>query len=191
MESAFAWLDQVFQAIFQFFPRILIVRATHGAVKWVRGKNVVPLGPGLHFWWPLTTDVEVLVTARQTLAIPDQVMMTKDRKKVVVRTLVVYRIPDVVRAIGQLNWDVDTTINDMTQAAVARVVVTHTCDEIMSGLANGELTRTLTREVRKELRQFGVYVSRCKLVDFAECKVFKLLTSQTESPGLETHHLYE
>jgi len=35
MESAFAWLNQLFQAIYQLFPRILIVRATHGGVKWV------------------------------------------------------------------------------------------------------------------------------------------------------------
>ncbi len=39
----------------------------------------------------------------------------------VVKTLVVYKVPDVVRAIGKLNWDVDTTINDLTQSAVARV----------------------------------------------------------------------
>lgn len=189
MESAFAWLNQFFQAVYQFFPRILIVRATHGGVKWVRGKKIVPLGPGLHVYWPLTTEVEVLVTARQTLAIPDQVMVTKDGKKVAFKTLVVYRIPDVVRAIGKVNWDVDTTINDMTQAAVARVIVTHTYDEVVQGLADQSLTMTLTREVRKELRQFGVHVSRCKLVDFADCKVFKLLTSQADRQGLATHQL--
>lgn len=191
MESAFAWLNQLFQAIFQFFPRVLIVRATHGAVKWVYGKKIVSLGPGLHVYWPLTTEVEVLVTARQTLAIPDQVMVTKDGKKVVLKTLVVYRIPDVVRAIGKLNWDVDTTINDLTQSAVARVIVTHTYDEVMYGLADESLTRTLTKEVRKELRQFGVHVSRCKLVDFADCRVFKLLTSQADRQGLATHQLYQ
>ena len=97
----------------------------------MRGKHIKALGPGWHLYWPLTTEVEVIVTARQTLAIPDRVMATKDGKKVVVKTLVVYKVPDVVRAIGKLNWDVDTTINDMTQAAAARVVATHSYDEIM------------------------------------------------------------
>ena len=156
----------------------------------MRGKHIKALGPGLHFWWPLTTEVEVVVTARQTLAIPDQVMATKDGKKVVVKTLVVYRIPDVVRAIGKLNWDVDTTINDLTQSAVARVIATHTHDEIMAGIRDESLTRTLTKETRRELRQFGVHVTRCKLVDFADCKVFKLLTSQADRAGLATHQLY-
>jgi hypothetical protein len=49
---------------------------------------------------------------------------------------------------------------------------------------------TLTKEVRKELRQFGVHVTRCKLVDFAECKVFKLMTSQADKAGMSAHQFY-
>jgi regulator of protease activity HflC (stomatin/prohibitin superfamily) len=116
---------------------------------------------------------------------------TKDVKKVAVKILVVYKISDVVRAIGKVNWDVDTTINDMTQAAVVRVVATHTYDEIMHGIADESLTRTLTKEVRKELRQFGVHVTRCKLMDFADCKVFKLLTSQADRQGMAAHQFYQ
>jgi regulator of protease activity HflC (stomatin/prohibitin superfamily) len=138
----------------------------------------------------LTTEIEVIVTARQTLAIPDQVMATKDGKKVAVKTLVVYKIPDVVRAIGKMNWDVDTTINDLTQSAVVHVVATHTYDEIMRGIADESITKTLTKAVRRELRQFGVHVTRCKLVDFADCKVFKLLTSQADRQGMTTHQFY-
>ena len=76
MESAFAWLNQLVETFYRFFPHVLIVRATHGAVKWVKGKEIKALGPGLHIYWPLTTEVEVMVTARQTLAIPDQVLAT-------------------------------------------------------------------------------------------------------------------
>jgi regulator of protease activity HflC (stomatin/prohibitin superfamily) len=191
MESAFAWLNQLIQAFYQLFPRILIVRSTHGGVKWVRGKHVKLLKPGLHVYWPLVTDVEVLVTARQTLAVPDQVMVTKDNKKVVVKTLVVYKIPDPVKAIGKMNWDVDTTVNDLTQSAVARVIATHTCEEIMAGIRDESLTKTLTKETRRELRQFGVHITRCKLVDFADCKVFKLLTTQADRQGLASHQMYE
>jgi len=190
VESAFAWLNQLIEAVLQLFPRIKVVRATHGGVKWVRGHKVKAIGPGLHIYWPLTTDMEVIVTARQTLAIPDQVLTTQDGTKVVVKALVVYKIPDVVRAIGRVNWDVDTTVNDLTQAAVVRVVATHTFKEIMAGVADELLTRTLTREVRKELRQFGVYVSNCRLVDFADCRVYKLMTTQSDRQGMSTHQFY-
>ena len=190
MESAFAWLSQLVETFYKFIPHILIIRATHGGVKWVRGHKVIPLGPGLHWYWPLTTEVEVLVTARQTIAIPDQVLATKDNKKVVVKALVVYKIRDVLHAIGRVNWDVDVTVNDLTQAAVVHVVATHTYDEILKGIADETLTTTLTKAVRKELRQFGVYVVRSKLVDFAECKVFKLMTNQADKAGMAHAQFY-
>jgi regulator of protease activity HflC (stomatin/prohibitin superfamily) len=191
MESAFAWLNQLIEAVFRFCPRIVIVRATHAGVKWVHGWKVKAMPPGLHWYWPLTTEVEVLVTARQTLSIPDQVLTTKDGKKVTVKTLVVYKIRDVVQAIGKVNWDVDVTINDLTQATVVGVVATHTYDEIMKGIADQTLTTTLTHAVRKELRQFGVHVVRSKLVDFAETKVLKLMMSQADRAGMAHSQFYQ
>jgi len=47
---------------------------------------------------------------------------------------------------------VDTTINDMTQAAVVGVVATHIYDEIMAGIRDKSPTKTLTKKVRRELR---------------------------------------
>ena len=120
-------------------------------------------------------------------SLPDQVLTTKDHRKVVVKTLVVYRIPDIVRAIGKRNWDVDTTLNDLTQAAVVRVIATHTHDEIMQAIADNSLTKTLTLEVRQELQPFGVHITRCRLVDFAESKVLKLMLNQADRAGMMTH----
>jgi regulator of protease activity HflC (stomatin/prohibitin superfamily) len=191
METAFAWLGQIFDALLKFFPRIVIVRATHGGVKWKRGSRVKAMNPGLHLYWPLTTDIEVVVTARQTLSLPIQVLTTKDNKKVVVGTVVVYKIKDVVHAIGRMNWDVDTTINDITQAAVVNVVAKHTFQEIMDMIGNDSFTDQLTDAVRKELRPFGVSVRRCKLVDFADCKVYKLVTnSENHRSSLPTVQHY-
>lgn len=176
MEAAFAWLGQIFEAILMFIPRILIVRATHCGVKWRNGSNVRSMMPGLHVYWPLVTDIEVIVTARQTLAPPKQILTTKDNKRVVVGIVVVYKIRDVVQAIGKINWDVDTTINDITQAAVVSVIAKHEFHELLRMVAEDTLNDQLTAATRKELRQFGVFVSRCKLIDFSDCRVFKLVT---------------
>ena len=45
MESAFAWLNQLIEAVFRFCPRIVIVRATHAGVKWVHGWKVKAMPP--------------------------------------------------------------------------------------------------------------------------------------------------
>jgi len=179
METAFAWLGQIFEAILKFVPRVLIIRATHAGVKWQHGREVRPLMPGLHVYWPLVTEIEVIVTARQTLNLPTQVLTTRDNKKVVVGTVVVYRIRDVVQAIGKINWDVDTTINDITQAAVVSVIAQHTLQELLDMIPMDRLNDLLTIATRKELRQYGVYVTRCKLTDFADCRVFKLVTNDS------------
>jgi regulator of protease activity HflC (stomatin/prohibitin superfamily) len=188
METAFAWLGQIFDAILRFVPRILIVRATHGGVKWRYGSDVYPLMPGLHVYWPLVTELEVIVTARQTLALLKQVLMTKDNKKVVVGIVVVYKIRDVVQAIGKTNWDVDTTINDITQAAVVSVIARHTLQELLDMVMTDALNDALTKATRRELRQFGVFVSRCKLTDFADCQVYKVVM---DSQALPTANLKE
>jgi len=182
METAFAWLGQIFEAVLKFVPRIVIVRATHAGVKWRMGAKVQAMPPGLHWYWPLTTDVEILVTARQTNNVPMQVLMTKDRVKLVAGTVVVFKIRDIVQAIGKNNWDVDTTVNDITQAALAGVIAESTFDELLTGLSSGDLNTKLTHTVRKELRQFGVFVSRCKLGNFADCRVYKLVTTEKAQP---------
>ena len=43
----------------------------------------------------------------------------------------------------------DTTINDLAQSAVVRVIATHTYDEIIARIADGSITHTLTKEVRR------------------------------------------
>jgi len=185
METAFAWLGQIFDALLSFVPRILIVRATHGGVRWRHGSKVIPMFPGLHVYWPLVTEIEIIVTARQTLALPKQVLTTKDHKKIVIGTVVVYKIRDVVQAVGRTNWDVDTTINDITQAAVVSVIARHTLQELLDMVAKDTLNDALSEATRKELRQFGVFISRCKLTDFADCRVYKLVMDSQAPPVSE------
>ena len=51
--------------------------------------------------------------------------------------------------------------------------------------------QSVEREVRKERRPFGVHIARSKLVDFAECKVFKLMTSQADKAGMAHSQFYQ
>jgi len=59
-------------------------------------------------------------------------------------------------------------------------------DKAGSGLI-AEVAAAGTLVTRRELRQFGVHAARRKLVDFADCRVFKLLTSQGDRLGMATH----
>src|SRR5262245_20747297 len=101
MEGAFAWLNESFQMLAQFVPRVLVLDANMGAVKFVRGAKVVPLKPGLHLYWPLTTNVQSYPTARQADDLRSQSIVTKDGKTALVGGMIVYEVVDVGVLISQ------------------------------------------------------------------------------------------
>ena len=185
MEAAFSWLGQVFEAILLLFPRVAIIRATHGGVKWRCGSKVIALAPGLHIWWPLISEIEILPTARQTHNVPTQVLTTRDNKKAVIGIVVVYRINNVILAFGQLNWDVDTTVNDIAQAAVVSVIAQYTFVELLEKLGSDKMNCLLTQAAKKELDKFGVAVQQAKITDFAECRVLKIMLDTATSESIE------
>jgi len=156
------WLNDIIQALLQFFPRLAIVRATHGGIKWKWGYKVVEMKPGWRWYWPFTTEIEIVVVARQTLDLPPQALMTKDMKQVAVGGVVVYRISDVVQAIGERNWDVEGTLSAIAQAAIVEVVTKWTLSDLLEHVS-GEVEEELTEACRKQLRQFGVFVARTAL----------------------------
>lgn len=174
--DAFAWLGQIFESILQFIPRIALVRNTHQGVKWKRRGKVIPINGGrCTIYWPLLTDFETIVCARQTVNLPTQCLMTNDHKQVVVGGFVVYHIADVVKAIGERNWDVESTVGDITMAAIVEEVMQRACDDLTNQVAEGGFNEALTNNCRKQLRQFGVYIDRAGLTDFSTCKVYKVL----------------
>jgi regulator of protease activity HflC (stomatin/prohibitin superfamily) len=166
MDAAFAWLSQIVEAMLQLVPRRVIIRATERGVKWSLWREPKEMRPGIRIYWPLITDIEVTVVARQTINLPTQSLMTKDGKTVVAGGVVIYKISDIVKAIGSLNWSPEDTAGDITQAAIVEVVAKWNCDALLANIS-GKVEEQLTNTCRKQLRQFGVYVNRAALVDFS------------------------
>lgn len=181
MNTAFGWLGQIIETALSFFPQLMIVRNTHEAVKWKVFGRVVAVSGGRRTWyWPLVTDIDTIVVARQTSDLPTQVLMTKDRESVVVGAMVVFWINDVVKAIGEKNWDVESVVLDITKAVVVEEVMGRTLDELLTSQAEGrqgDFCKQLTANCRKQLAPFGVHVHRATLTDFSKCRVHKILGS--------------
>lgn len=173
----FSWLSDIFNAILKFIPRPVIDRATHSGVKWRWGKYVREMTPGWHWVWPLTTDWEIVVVARQTNNLPNQALVTLDKQQVVAGALIVFRVTDIIRAIGERNWDVGATVNDISQAAIVGVVTKWKLDDLLLHLTD-KVEEELTKSCRKQLRQYGISVQRCCFTDFAPCRIYKLMGSE-------------
>ena len=179
MESLLGLIGQFMEAILSVIPRLTIIRATHKAVKWKCGKNPVAVQPGLNIYWPVVTELDLQVTARQTLSIATQHLVTADGVSVAIGAYVVYTIKDVVLAIGEKNYDVDDTISDLAQAALVEEITSLDYDELLEGIQGGresDVYQALTQNLNEDLSEYGVSVERAGLTDFAKCRVYRLLS---------------
>jgi regulator of protease activity HflC (stomatin/prohibitin superfamily) len=179
MESAFAWIGQLVDWVGQFFPRWVIIRATHGGVKFVRGSKIVPLAPGWHLYWPLTTELLTYPTARQAADLRTQTLMTTDGKTLVVGGLIVYEIKDIAAILAH-TWDPEQTIKDIALSAIHDVLVRMSWLDIRCDQEHGTLNLKLRKRVRRELDKFGVKVLKTTITDLAQTRVYKLMQSQSQ-----------
>lgn len=167
--DAFAWLGNLMEWFGSLIPKIKIVRKTHGGVRFKCGHRVTEMKPGLHVYWPIVTEIDVVPVARQTHNMVTQCVITKDGKQLVVGGVVVYSIIDVVKALSK-NWDFNDTINDVSLTAFFAAIIRRSMDELISEINKGTFEKDLTLEVRSNLRRYGVYVHRAAMTDFSTCQ---------------------
>jgi regulator of protease activity HflC (stomatin/prohibitin superfamily) len=171
MESAFAWVSQLMEWLASFVPRVRIVRSTHAGVRFRHGKTAVAMRPGVHIFWPIVTEVEIIPVARQTHNLPSQSLLTKDGHQVVVGGVVIYAIKDIVATLSR-NWDVNDTINDITMVAITEIITSHDLEYIQTNVSD-EVQKKLTQVTGKQLRRYGVKVYKTALTDFSTAFILK------------------
>ena len=135
--------------------------------------KTIALGPGIHWYWPKTTEVEVLPVERQTLDLPVQTLSTSDLQSVTIRAEVIYIVVDIRLAVCK-TFDFQQTIQDVAQLAVVAVVASKSYEELSTAVRNTNIVDELTEVLRDELQSYGVGVERAFLADFAKCTTFRV-----------------
>lgn len=179
MDSALAWVGQVAAWIGQWIPRWVIVTTTCAAVKFVKGHTVVSCAPGIHWYWPVTTIFLMHPTARQTVNLRAQTVMTSDGRTIVVGGMVVYEIADIQKILAH-TYDPDETIKDIAMSSAHDVCCQLAWDDLREQQRNGALDRKLKVEARKDLDSYGVKVLKMTLTDLAPCRVLKIVNSMSQ-----------
>jgi hypothetical protein len=172
--SPFQWLNDFFQFIFRFFPRLTIVPVTHGGVAFVRGKPRLIRSGRLYWWWPLWTKALIVPTARQTLNLPSQVLVPQgdSGKPLIVSGVVVYDIRDPLVALSNVH-DLDDAIRDMGLVAIKKVLLLHTLEEIREKA--DDVDALLLKEMESQLSGWGVRVQQFFLSDVAPGLVIRTM----------------
>lgn len=188
MDSAFAWLNNIFQFFGRFFPDWEVLDTTRAGVKYVTEwrwwkpaygmVKVIPVPPGSFvFWWPATTVWRNYAIARQTTDLRDQTLTTTDDKTFSVGAVIVFEIPDVVPLLTE-TFQPDQTIQDICLGIMVEVLSGRSWEELKSTQASGALTKELTKEAREQLKRYGVKVLRLNISDLSLCRTYRIITTQ-------------
>ena len=172
MDSAFAWVGEIAGWIGQFVPTWTLVRATEGAVKFLPGGETKVLGPGIHWYWPVTTEVETAPVVRQVLDTQPQTIMTQDHEPVYVAGLVVYTIVDLHKFMVE-NYDAEDNLDDLVQTAIRKTIVNR--DFLTIQKARADVDNRLTSDVQKVLMDFGIEVEAARITDFSRARVTNMV----------------
>lgn len=193
MDTALGWFGDVVRALLGFFPHLKLVRGTHAGVKFRHGRDYIEIRcdngmylpyftakfpwvrwqySGLHIYWPVTTEIEVVPIVRQTTNLPPQYLVTADGRNVGVSGIVISEVSEVVKLLTKA-WDYDQVVRDYGMAEIKRVVSESHAEDIYS--SDGNVDKKFTLKLRKRLRPFGVKVIRVTLTDFAPVRLLGLM----------------
>lgn len=181
MESALAWVGAIFDWLGKWIPRWTVLDTTEGAVKyigsfWSEGVTTVACGPGVHWYWPVTTLWQMYPTARQTDNLPTQTFCTKDDKVIAVGGMLIYAVDDIVKLVTTTHSPM-MAVQDIALTSIHDVCCNLTWEELKDEQRRGTLDTKLKNTVQRQLADYGVRVLKCMLTDLAPTRVLKVIQS--------------
>jgi len=168
MDAAFAWLSELIYAVAKILPRRVIVQATHQLLVYKRGRHVRVKNPGVRWYWPFWTKVQLWPVVRQRV-ITEQRIEEKGGQTVWVKAVVLYRVKDL-KVFLTKNYEPDDMMGEIAEAGVKEAVNEHTIEYIRSYGIDDELLK----KVRMSCRSMGVMVLRARLTEFCPTVVYSL-----------------
>ncbi|KKN46310.1 hypothetical protein LCGC14_0674270 [marine sediment metagenome] len=177
MDSALGWIGQIAAWFANWIPQIFHVKVTDKAIKYIRSRAVV-IEPGIHIYWPITTQMTIYPVVRQVMNLPNQIMQCGNTN-VVVGGSVTFSIKDLYMFLVE-NYDAEASMLEAAQTGIRKAVLAETIDSINGGRV--KIDHRLTREVQSAVDAFGVSVEVVRLTTFAPTQVLSLL-SDGSNPG--------
>lgn len=177
--DAFAWIGQIFDWFGKFIPRWIIINRTEGGVKYVRGRDVRVMAPGIHWYWPAITEVDTYPTARQADRLQTQTMCTTDDKTIIVGGLLVYQVEEIGKLLP-MTFEPAVAIKDIALSAIHDVCCAMDWPTLKLEQRKGTLDTKLKNAAQKMLSEYGVRVVKLMLTDLAPCRVLKLSQSSSQ-----------
>jgi regulator of protease activity HflC (stomatin/prohibitin superfamily) len=174
MEAALSWLGTIADTIIRLFPHLKIVKITQGGLKMRKGHEITVLTPGIWWYWPLITTIDIVTTVRDTVDLNGQTFTTKDGKTVLASGMVMFSVKDVEKLLTT-SPDYIATISDISMNCIHDTFIKYTWEELREGILSGKIGKELRSAAAHELNEFGIKVISLGLKDLAPVRVLKLV----------------
>lgn len=186
--GALDWIGDLVRWVAQWIPRWVTIPVTEAAIKhegfflpsWLRSFKddirITALGPGLHWYWPATSQLEKYPIAYQMDHLPSQTFETEDGHSITVGGIVSYRITDVKALLANTHSAVHT-IRIAALSAIHDVISRMTLAQLKLEQRKGTLKTKLRNAVQKPLTEFGVKIEECMLTDLTRSRAYRLINS--------------
>ena len=165
-------LDKLIEFLLNIIEDIMpvfFVKQYNNGILLRMGKFVRVVKPGVVFKIPFLDKIEVVTIVTTTLSVPTQSVITKDKKQLVVKSVVKYKIADV--ELFMLNvYDSTDAISDITQAIIKEQISLRTFEEC----TDNDFDNTVTKKLRVEMKKWGIEVDRVTLTDIGQIKSLRL-----------------
>jgi regulator of protease activity HflC (stomatin/prohibitin superfamily) len=174
LEAALNWIGLIAETVIRLFPHLKIVTVTQGGIKMRRGHEISVLGPGLHWYWPTITVINVVTTVRDTQDLAGQTFTTKDGKVVLASGMVMYSVNDVEKLLTS-SPDYVSTISDVCMNCIHDCFIKYEWEQLRAGILDGTIGKELKKAASEELRPFGIKIISLGLKDLAPVRVMKIV----------------
>jgi regulator of protease activity HflC (stomatin/prohibitin superfamily) len=131
---------------------------------YIDGRVVRELGAGTYgFWSALTVPrIDIVDARRQTVEVPGQEILTRDKVTVRVNISAVYEVVNVLTARSAVR-DVEQHFYRMLQIAVRQTLGKRTLEEVLA--EKTDIDQSVSDEVRREMELYGVRVIAIAIKD--------------------------
>jgi membrane protease subunit HflK len=137
-----------------------------------RGKFSRVVKPGIAWHFPLEIDeITVLNVKQSSMELDEQVLTTADDVTIAISVNLLWSIFDIKKCLVDVE-DASETLSDIALGFVHDLVEETEWDEIRTKAFRSELKRL----IQKQARKFGITASTVKIANFAETRVYRLIT---------------
>lgn len=171
--------DKLIELLLQFWNSIVplvIINQYNKGVLLRAGLYKKTLEPGWYLKYPIVDEVLTHVVVPTTMPLPEQSLVTKDGKDILVEAVIKYSVSDIKILLIEVNDTVDA-ISDMTRAIIKIILTDKTWEECTSN----DVDNQITIKARVEAKRWGVYIEKVTLTSLARGRSLRLFTNNTHS----------